>query len=66
LVATYKVGDPIEVIVSKFNDAEGTVALSKKRIDMMKLWDDVKVAQEKDEVLIGVVKDINKGGLEVS
>ncbi len=66
LVATYKVGDPIEVIVSKFNDAEGTVALSKKRIDMMKLWDDIKVAQEKDEVLIGVVKDINKGGLEVS
>ncbi len=66
LVATYKVGDPIDVIVSKFNDAEGTVALSKKRIDMMKLWDRVKEANEKDEVLVGVVKDVNKGGLEVS
>jgi len=66
LVATYKVGDPIEVIVSKFNDAEGTVALSKKRIDMMKLWDVVKEACEKEEILTGVVKDINKGGVEIS
>ncbi len=66
LVATYKVGDPIEVIVSKFNDVEGTVQLSKKRIDMMKLWEKVKVANENDELLIGVVKDINKGGVEIS
>ncbi len=65
LVANYKVGDPIEVIVSKFNDAEGTVALSKKRIDMMKLWDKVKEAHANDELLVGVVKDINKGGLEI-
>lgn len=66
LVANYKVGDPIEVIISKFNDAEGTVALSKKRIDMMKLWDKMKEFYEKEELLIGVVKDINKGGLEVN
>lgn len=66
LVGTYKVGDPIEVIISKFNDAEGTVALSKKRIDMMKLWDKVKESQANDELLTGVVKDINKGGLEVN
>ncbi len=66
LVANYKVGDPIEVIVSKFNDAEGTVALSKKRIDMMKLWDKMKEFFANEELLVGVVKDINKGGLEVN
>lgn len=66
LLTAYKVGDPIEVIISKFNDAEGTVLLSKKRIDMMKIWEQVKESHANDELLTGVVKDINKGGLEVS
>ncbi len=61
-----KVGDTIDVIVTKVNDAEGIVMLSKKQVDAQKGYDDVKKAYENDEVLTGVVTNIIKGGVIVT
>ncbi|MBQ3919023.1 MAG: bifunctional 4-hydroxy-3-methylbut-2-enyl diphosphate reductase/30S ribosomal protein S1 [Oscillospiraceae bacterium] len=57
------VGDVIDLIVEKINDAEGTVQLSKKKIDAMKGFDDIVKAKESGEILEGTVTGIVKGGL---
>ncbi|MDO4815415.1 MAG: bifunctional 4-hydroxy-3-methylbut-2-enyl diphosphate reductase/30S ribosomal protein S1 [Bacillota bacterium] len=61
-----KVGDTIEAVVVRVNDVEGTVMLSKKRLDAAKSWNDVEEAAENGGVLEGVVTEENKGGIVVS
>ncbi|MCD7823356.1 MAG: bifunctional 4-hydroxy-3-methylbut-2-enyl diphosphate reductase/30S ribosomal protein S1 [Oscillospiraceae bacterium] len=61
-----KVGDTIDVIVTKLNDAEGIATLSKKQVDAQKGYDDVKKAYESGEVLTGTVTNIIKGGVIVT
>lgn len=61
-----KVGDEIEVFVGKVSDAEGTVMLSKKRVDAMKAWDNLEDAVEKRVILEGTVVEDNKGGVIVN
>ena len=61
-----KVGDVLDLIIMKTNDAEGTVMLSKKRFDAIKAWDDVVKASEDESILEGVVTDIIKGGVLAS
>lgn len=56
----FKVGDEVEVICGKFSDFDGTVMLSKKKIDMHKYWEAIKVAAESGELLEGTVKEIIK------
>ncbi len=58
-----KVGDEIDVIVEKFNDAEGTVLLSKKRIDADKNWIAFEEAEANGEILTGKIIEVTKGGL---
>lgn len=58
-----KVGDEIEVIVEKFNDAEGTVLLSKKRIDADKNWIAFEEAEASGEVIDGKIIEVTRGGL---
>lgn len=60
-----KVGDEIDVIVTKINDAEGIVTLSKKQVDAQKGYDEVKKAAEDGTVLTGVVTNVIKGGVIV-
>ena len=60
------VGDEIECVVVKVSDAEGTVTLSKKRLDSVKGWETVEKAAETHETVSGVVTEENKGGLVVS
>ena len=56
------VGDEIELIVIKVNDSEGTVALSKRKVDEQAGYDTVVKAKEEGEVLEGTVSRIvNKG-----
>lgn len=62
----YNVGDPIDVICIKFNDAEGTVLLSKKKLDQEKHWEAIKAAAEENSIVSGTVKQIVKGGLLVN
>ena len=61
-----KVGDTIEASVVRVNDVEGTVMLSKKRLDAVKNWNDIEVAREEGTVVEGVVTEENKGGVVVS
>ncbi len=61
-----KVGDTIEAVVVRVNDVEGTVMLSKKRLDAAKSWNEIEEAAESGAVLEGVVSGENKGGVVVN
>ena len=61
-----KVGDEIEAYVVRVNDVEGYATLSKKRLDAVKLWEDIENAVENKTVLEGTVTEVNKGGVVVS
>ena len=62
----FNVGDEIEVFVVRVNDAEGTVQLSKKKIDAQKNWDEIEAACEEKTVVEGYIKEQNKGGVVAS
>ena len=57
------VGDQIEVFVVRVNDQEGTVQLSKKKLDSMKIWDDMAAWAEEKVTVEGTITEENKGGL---
>jgi (E)-4-hydroxy-3-methyl-but-2-enyl pyrophosphate reductase len=61
-----KIGDPIETFVLRVNDVEGTVMLSKKRLDSVKSWDDIETARNDRTTVEGIVTEENKGGVVVS
>ena len=57
-----KIGDEIELVVIKVNDAEGTVQLSKKKADERVGRDRLDEAKESGEILEGTVKKtVSKG-----
>ena len=58
-----KVGDEIEVFVVRVNDQEGTVQLSKKKLDGLKVWDEVAELAESKAAVSAAITDENKGGL---
>ncbi len=58
-----KVGDEIEVFVVPVNDQEGTCQLSKKKLDGLKVWDDIAVWCEEKVAVEGTITEENKGGL---
>ena len=61
-----KVGDEIETYVMLVSDRDCMVKLSKKRLDMVKGWDEIEAAVEAKTVMEGVVTEENKGGIVVS
>ena len=60
----FKEGDKIEVEVTKVNDGEGNVILSRKNVESKKIWDDL-MSQEniEDKLFDAVGKEVVKGGL---
>ena len=60
------VGDEIETYIVRVNDVEGYAELSKKRLDAVKVWENIEKAVEEKTVLEGTVTEENKGGLVVS
>jgi (E)-4-hydroxy-3-methyl-but-2-enyl pyrophosphate reductase len=56
-------GDEIELLVVRVNDVEGTVMLSKRRLDAQAGFEKVMGAADTEEILDGVVTDVIKGGL---
>ncbi|MBQ3182007.1 MAG: bifunctional 4-hydroxy-3-methylbut-2-enyl diphosphate reductase/30S ribosomal protein S1 [Clostridia bacterium] len=57
-----KVGDEIEVFVVRVNDADGNIMLSKRKLDTVKTWENVKKAADEGELLEGKVTEVvNKG-----
>lgn len=63
IMKEYKCGDEIEAIVSKYNDPEGIVNLSKKRLDVDKNWKLIADAYENNTTLNGKVIEVVKGGV---
>ncbi len=60
------VGDEVELIVTKINDQEGIVMLSKKKVDELVGFDNIVKAKDEDKVLEGIVQNVVKGGILVS
>ena len=47
----------------RVNDQEGTIMLSKKRLDAVKNWEVLEKAVESGEVFDCTITDVNKGGV---
>ena len=60
-----KVGDEIEVFLEKTENQDGLVVLSKQRADFVKVWDRVKSAADKGELVEGRLVRKIKGGVVV-
>ena len=60
-----KIGDEMDLLIMKTNDQEGTIMLSKRRVDAMKGWDEISEAMEQNEILTGKVIEVVKGGVIV-
>jgi small subunit ribosomal protein S1 len=60
-----QVGDVVDVFLEKMEDQDGLVVLSKQRADFVKVWDRVKEAAEKGEVVEGRLVRKIKGGAVV-
>lgn len=58
-----KIGDELELMVVRVNDVEGTVMLSKKRLDAIAGFEKVMGAADTGEILEGTVVEVIKGGL---
>ena len=63
IMVEYKVGDEIEVQIVKYNDPEGIVNLSKKKLDGDKNWQVLVDAAENNTTLTGKVVEAVKGGV---
>ncbi len=61
-----KIGDKIEACVVRVNDVEGTVMLSKKRLEAAKSWIILEEAVDKGTILEGIITEDNKGGVVVT
>jgi small subunit ribosomal protein S1 len=60
-----KVGDDVEVYLDTFEDTEGDLVLSRERAEMLRAWDRISDAYEKDETVEGTIMSRVKGGLSV-
>lgn len=58
-----KIGDELDLLIMRTNDQEGTIMLSKKRLDAIKGWDEIIKANEEDTPVTGFVTDVVKGGV---
>lgn len=65
LTKEVKVGDELDLMILKTNDMEGTIMLSKRRLDAIAGWSKINDAKESGEILEGVVTEIIKGGVIV-
>ncbi len=64
-MADLKPGDEVEVLLEHLEDQEGSVVLSKKKADFMRVWERIRVAYESDQPVEGVLQKKIKGGVVV-
>jgi small subunit ribosomal protein S1 len=60
-----KAGDEVEVLLEHLEDQEGSVVLSKKKADFMRVWERIRVAYESDQPVEGTLVKKIKGGVVV-
>lgn len=59
----FKPGDKVQVYVLKMDDGDGNVVLSYKRVENMKVWEEMEKKYENKERVTALVKSVVKGGL---
>ncbi|MCB0405021.1 MAG: 30S ribosomal protein S1 [Bdellovibrionales bacterium] len=59
------VGDHVLVYIEKVEDDDGRLVLSKEKADVLRAWDEISEACEKNELVEGTVISKVKGGLSV-
>src|ERR687889_200208 len=60
-----KAGDEVEVLLEHLEDQEGSVVLSKKKADFMRVWERIRQAYENDLPVEGTLVKKIKGGVVV-
>jgi small subunit ribosomal protein S1 len=60
-----QVGDEIYVLLERGETKNGLVPLSKEKADVLRAWDEISEACDRNEILEGTVVGIVKGGLAV-
>ncbi len=66
LAASFHVGDEVTVMIQKYNDPEGIVMVSKKKVDARANWSKIQEAYESGATLSGKVVSVIKGGVLVA
>lgn len=61
-----KEGDKVDVFLETLENEDGLIEVSKEKADRMKVWDEISVACEHDEIIEGTIAQRVKGGLSVS
>jgi small subunit ribosomal protein S1 len=64
-MANLKIGDVVDLFIEERENAMGQLVLSRRKAKLVKGWDYVQRALEKDEIIEGFVKRRTKGGLIV-
>ncbi len=64
-VADLKAGDEVEVYIEEQENASGQLILSRRKAKIVKAWEQIQEAFDKDLVIDGMVKRRTKGGLIV-
>src|SRR5712675_91005 len=60
-----KPGDEVEVLLEHLEDQEGSVVLSKKKADFMRVWERIRLAYENEQPVDGTLVKKIKGGVVV-
>jgi small subunit ribosomal protein S1 len=60
-----KIGDVVDLFIEEREDAMGQLVLSRRKAKLVKGWEYVQKALDKDEIIEGFVKRRTKGGLIV-
>ena len=60
-----QVGDEVYVLLERGETRNGLMSLSKEKADVLKAWDEISEACERNEILEGMVVGVVKGGLAV-
>ncbi|MFM2160696.1 MAG: hypothetical protein RLZZ383_208, partial [Pseudomonadota bacterium] len=63
---TVAVGDEVDVYLPSMKEDTPALILSKEKADLMKAWDEISKAVERDEIVVGSVIARVKGGLSVN
>jgi len=64
-MANLKIGDVVDLFIEERENAMGQLVLSRRKAKLVKGWEYVQTALDKDEVIEGFVKRRTKGGLIV-
>ena len=58
-------GEEVDVLLERLEDEEGSIVLSKKKADFMRVWEKIRHAYENDEPVEGMLQKKIKGGVVV-